>query len=94
MRIAFVRLDEVMIGVFGVPSRSAPGTLCSPLAPPKEGPFLGITKMPGLFVASGTTLLRVHELQPAGKKRMSAVEFLSGYPIQEGYHFGPEKVPS
>jgi methionyl-tRNA formyltransferase len=32
----------------------------------------------------------VRELQPAGKKRMSAAEFLRGHPIQPGDHFGPE----
>ncbi|QEL13969.1 methionyl-tRNA formyltransferase [Limnoglobus roseus] len=38
------------------------------------------------------TTLRMSELQPAGKKRMTAEEFLRGYPIQEGYRFGPEKL--
>jgi methionyl-tRNA formyltransferase len=38
------------------------------------------------------TRLTVCELQPAGKKRMSAEEFLRGYPIQHGYRFGPEKL--
>jgi methionyl-tRNA formyltransferase len=33
----------------------------------------------------------IQELQPAGKKRMSAAEFLRGHPIREGDHFGPEK---
>lgn len=31
------------------------------------------------------------ELQPAGKRRMSAAEFLRGHPIQAGDFFGPEK---
>lgn len=35
--------------------------------------------------------LEILELQPAGKKRMTAEEFLRGYPIQDGYRFGPEK---
>jgi methionyl-tRNA formyltransferase len=30
------------------------------------------------------------ELQPAGKKRMTAEEFLRGYPLKEGDWFGPE----
>jgi methionyl-tRNA formyltransferase len=30
------------------------------------------------------------ELQPAGKKKMSAEEFLRGYPVVEGMRFGPE----
>lgn len=32
----------------------------------------------------------VSELQPAGKKKMSAEEFLRGYPVVEGMRFGPE----
>jgi methionyl-tRNA formyltransferase len=42
--------------------------------------------------AGGVSATEVLELQPAGKKRMSAEEFLRGYPIQDGYRFGPEKV--
>jgi methionyl-tRNA formyltransferase len=38
----------------------------------------------------GWQLMAIHELQPAGKKRMTAEEFLRGYPIQDGYRFGPE----
>jgi methionyl-tRNA formyltransferase len=33
----------------------------------------------------------IQELQPAGKRRMAAVEFLRGHPIQPGDRFGPEK---
>jgi methionyl-tRNA formyltransferase len=36
------------------------------------------------------TTLRVDELQPAGKKKMTAEEFLRGYPVVEGMRFGPE----
>jgi methionyl-tRNA formyltransferase len=32
------------------------------------------------------------ELQPAGRKRMTAEEFLRGHPIQDGYRFGPERL--
>jgi methionyl-tRNA formyltransferase len=38
-------------------------------------------------------VIEVEELQPAGKKKMSAEEFLRGYPIVEGMRFGPE-VPA
>lgn len=52
----------------------------------------GLTS-PILEVNAGhATFLWVAELQPAGKNRMSAEEFLRGYPIQDGYRFGPEKV--
>jgi methionyl-tRNA formyltransferase len=32
------------------------------------------------------------ELQPAGKKRMTAEEFLRGHSLKEGDSFGPEVV--
>ncbi|QDU22530.1 methionyl-tRNA formyltransferase [Urbifossiella limnaea] len=35
-------------------------------------------------------VLPVLELQPAGKKRMTAAEFLRGHPIVPGMRFGPE----
>ncbi len=39
----------------------------------------------------GSRAIEIEELQPSGKKRMSAEEFVRGYPIQEGYRFGPER---
>jgi methionyl-tRNA formyltransferase len=54
---------------------------------------------PGTIVKTSTNLVVlaqddskvvVQELQPAGKKRMTATEFLRGHPIKEGDHFGPE----
>jgi methionyl-tRNA formyltransferase len=35
-------------------------------------------------------VLQILELQPAGKKPLTADEFLRGYPIVEGMRFGPE----
>lgn len=65
------------------------------------GPLLARPVGPGLLfqseqqtlhvTAGVNTFVVVHELQPAGKKRMSASEFLRGHPIQPGDHFGPEK---
>ncbi len=43
-----------------------------------------------LCVWANTSRVEILELQPAGKKRMSAAEFLRGHPIQPGDHFGPE----
>jgi methionyl-tRNA formyltransferase len=34
--------------------------------------------------------VQIFELQPAGKRRMSATDFLRGYPLQFGDRFGPE----
>jgi methionyl-tRNA formyltransferase len=36
--------------------------------------------------------LEILELQPAGKKRMSAAEFLHGHPLKPGDRFGPESA--
>ncbi|HXG11734.1 MAG TPA: methionyl-tRNA formyltransferase [Gemmataceae bacterium] len=56
------------------------------------------SRRPGaLLVAAGLvspeerTVVEVTELQPAGKRRMAAAEFLRGHPPREGDHFGPEK---
>lgn len=42
--------------------------------------------------AGGASVIEATELQPAGKKRMTADEFLRGHPIQDGYRFGPEQL--
>jgi methionyl-tRNA formyltransferase len=73
--------------------------------PPLDGPAKGFifpTGSPGdraLAIESGPcgdgpfrSTVRVLELQPAGKKRMTAEEFLRGHPIQDGYRFGPERL--
>jgi methionyl-tRNA formyltransferase len=41
--------------------------------------------------AANNTLVEIHELQPAGKRRMSAAEFLRGRKPQRGDHLGSEK---
>lgn len=41
-----------------------------------------------LVVASGSGWLRIHELQPAGKKRMKARDYLRGNPIARGEVLG------
>jgi methionyl-tRNA formyltransferase len=43
-----------------------------------------------LLIATGDGVLELLELQPAGKKSMSAGDFLRGYRIQDGDRFGPE----
>jgi len=60
------------------PSHPEPGTLFS------NGQSLCVATSPH----GGIEIL---ELQPAGKRRMSALEFLRGHPIREGDHFGPEE---
>jgi methionyl-tRNA formyltransferase len=61
--------------------------------PPAEpgdvpGALAGVTN--GLRVATAGEVLEILELQPAGKKRMSASEFLRGHPLHPGDHFGPD----
>jgi methionyl-tRNA formyltransferase len=46
-----------------------------------------------LWVGTGSgSTVQVLELQPAGKKRMAAEEFLRGHPVKDGDRFGPEVV--
>jgi methionyl-tRNA formyltransferase len=53
-----------------------------------------INEANGLVVRCGKVTskqrIEILELQPAGKKKMTAEEFLRGYPIAEGMRFGPE----
>ena len=68
-----------------------------PAVPPgsafTDPPFPG-----SLFVAAGEvgpgerSVVQVVELQPAGKRRMSAAEFLRGHPVRPGDRFGPEAL--
>jgi methionyl-tRNA formyltransferase len=73
---------------------------CDPALAPGT-PFVDRYTEPGknLFVAVAEVLpgeergvVQVLELQPAGKKRMTAEEFLRGYPLKQGDRFGPEVV--
>jgi methionyl-tRNA formyltransferase len=45
---------------------------------------------PALRVASGKGAVEILELQPSGKKRMAAGEFLRGNSVREGDWFGAE----
>ncbi len=42
----------------------------------------------GLDIAAGSGVVRIRELQPAGKRRMSAAAFLAGHPIAPGTCLG------
>jgi methionyl-tRNA formyltransferase len=56
-----------------------PGALVVPTPAPEH-----------LVVATGGGLVDVMELQPAGKRRMSATDFLRGHRLQAGDRLGPE----
>ncbi len=51
-----------------------------------------VGKEPPIVAMAASGKLLIRELQPAGKKRMTAEEFLRGHPLQAGYRFGPEKL--
>jgi methionyl-tRNA formyltransferase len=58
---------------------------------PPPGAILSLEGTNSLFIATGEhQSLEILELQPAGKRRMTAAEFLRGHRLQEGDHFGPE----
>jgi methionyl-tRNA formyltransferase len=46
----------------------------------------------GLVIRCGTGSLAIHRLQPAGKRSMSAGEFLRGHVVQPGQEFGDESA--
>lgn len=41
-----------------------------------------------IYIKTGTGVLKICELQPEGKKKMSCKEFLRGYQVKEGDYFG------
>jgi methionyl-tRNA formyltransferase len=41
-------------------------------------------------MTGSNTAIEIHELQPAGKRRMMAEEFLRGHRPQSGDRLGPE----
>jgi methionyl-tRNA formyltransferase len=64
-----------------------PGSL---FADPKHPASLFVTAGLEPMTSEERSVVEITELQPAGKKRMTAAEFLRGHPIQPGDHFGPE----
>ena len=55
-------------------------------APP--GSVVGVTR-DAIEVATTDGLIAITELQPEGRRPMSARDFLSGHPVQPGTRFGP-----
>jgi methionyl-tRNA formyltransferase len=67
-------------------SRAAPSDRASTNS---LNPGQTISHQQQLLVASGHgELVEIHELQPAGKKRMTASEFLRGHSLDEASYFG------
>lgn len=57
------------------------------------GTVVGVTK-DEFSIATGSGVLVVRELQPAGKRAMPAGEFLRGYQVKVGEKFGPAPTES
>jgi len=68
------------------------GRAVSPSGPPHVAPGSVLSGESGdLWVATGGNGgIEIVELQPAGKRRMSATDFLRGHPLQPGDRLGPE----
>jgi len=62
-----------------------------------SGAILDYNGKHGILVECGScpgkTMLRIHELQPAGKKNMKVHDFIRGHPFLKGMRFGPETLP-
>jgi methionyl-tRNA formyltransferase len=96
MRVIIQR-SSVIIFALGVvpPGPGTPGVAVE--LPPGSGRIqvaTGVQHGAGFKTSFGPAqrFLEVLELQPAGKKRMSAAEFLRGHPLKPGDHFGPESA--
>lgn len=78
VRVIVNRTGDFAVSLSG-PSHPAPGSV----VPMRDQQ---------LWVATGSNgVIEIAELQPAGKRRMPAVEFLRGHPLREGDRFGPEQ---
>jgi methionyl-tRNA formyltransferase len=78
LRVMIIRTKPVLVAAGTGGTRSRPGEVAQ------------FAKPSLLFVHAGNGAVEIQELQPAGKKRMSAEEFLRGHQIKPGDHFGPE----
>ncbi len=51
------------------------------------GKFMGIVKDEGFLVGTADGCLLIQELHEAGKRRMTALDYLKGHPLKEGEYF-------
>ncbi len=88
-----MRVIVTALGIF--PVRCSNDFVPGHLFTDPTGRFRSSLFVAGGFADGGETreALELLSLQPAGKKRMTAEEFLRGHPIQDGYRFGPERLP-
>lgn len=90
----FHRPGREPVRVIVTAAEAARGTL---FGPGKASPGYAVPYYDGVVrriaVSTGTAPdLLIAELQPAGKKRMRADEFMRGYPLHDGDRFGPERL--
>ncbi|HHY36737.1 MAG TPA: methionyl-tRNA formyltransferase [Firmicutes bacterium] len=52
------------------------------------GEVVAVDKQAGILVGTGEGILRLEEVQPAGKRKMAASDFARGYGVKEGLFFG------
>ena len=83
MRIIISKSGRTLACGWGLTMGPAQGTLIGNSTGAKNPPDLCV-------VCAQGGELEILELQPAGKKKMTAGEFLRGYPIVQGMRFGPE----
>lgn len=59
--------------------------------PSPPGEIIRVDPKSGLIeITTGSGNLQITELQPEGKRRMTATEYLKGYPLKAGDKFGPK----
>lgn len=79
LRLILGRVSVADLSEEVVPAPAPPGTVIQ-----AEGD--------ALLIATGSGALRVHELQPAGKRMLTISEFLRGYPLAEGDVFSGDSL--
>ncbi|HEY1381251.1 MAG TPA: methionyl-tRNA formyltransferase [Gemmataceae bacterium] len=89
MRVIVTRTGNCAWSPSG-PGHPAPGSISVDSRLTDEGSSQGTFLM---VATSQNTYVEIRELQPAGKRRMAAAEFLRGHPLHVGDRFGPEALP-
>jgi methionyl-tRNA formyltransferase len=79
---AFTYLNGTKLKIF------AGEVIEQPVEGMNPGKITGSNGSAGLLVACGSGMLRILDLQPSGKRRMRAEDFLRGHPISAGEQLG------
>ena len=84
-RVILLRTEVRQMPDFG---RSASVESGSAEPAPQPATIVGTTRN-GIEVATSNGVISITELQPEGRRPMSARDFLAGHPVQPGTKFGP-----